>query len=273
MGERTSDYTVREDVLYYEGIEGTDKGLRLHFDAYMPPVASSNPVLIRIHGGYWTMGDKGASNYSAINKHFANLGYVVFDIQYGLSNKDETFMTSLTPESIKGDFSVDDMVRHIGIFTVYLADHADEYGADTGSVFISGASAGGQLAVASALGITGGKYTDILDSRLNIKGLIPYYPANGLADNTGLRGIPDLIDPTALIDNNSPPCLIYHGTHDGIVPPAIADALQEAYVNKSDSPCALLWMNFAGHGSDFFTPGYYNQVFNYFMERFMTKYR
>jgi acetyl esterase/lipase len=274
LGTRTSDYIVTENVLFYEGTEGADAGKRLHFDVYMPTSQQeSNPVLVRIHGGSWTMGDKGPSNYSAINKHFANLGYVVFDIQYGLSSKNESFAASFTPDSIKGDFTVDDMVRHIGIFTSYLADHGDEYGADINSVFISGASAGGQLAVASALGITGGKYAGILDTRLNIKGLIPYYPANGLPPYVGLTGPSDLVDPAALVDGSSPPCLIFHGTHDGIVAPAIATALQEVYASKSNAPCALLWMSFAGHGSDFYTPGYYNQVFNYFMERFMKLYR
>jgi len=280
FGTRTFDYTVRENVLFYEGSTGADTGIRLHFDAYMPVDGgnpqSRNPVLIRIHGGAWVLGDKGFSNYSETNKHFVNLGYVVFDIQYGLNDRNTSYMTSASsraPASVKGNFDIDDMVRHIGIFTMYLAEHAGEYGADLNSVFISGASAGGQLAVASALGISGGKYTDILDSRLRVRGLIPFYPANSLSPNLGIGGTPDLVDPVALVGEDSPPCLIYHGTHDGIVDPKYASILQKAYKDRSGAPCALLWMNFAGHGSDFYTPGYYNQVFMYYMERFMYRYR
>jgi acetyl esterase/lipase len=281
FGTRTLDYIVRENVLYYEGAEGVDAGVRLHFDVYMPVADGGNPqnrnsVLIRIHGGAWILGDKGFSNYSESNKHFVNLGYVVFDIQYGLNNQNTSYMTSASsraPASVKGNFDIDDMVRHIGIFTAYLADHAGEYGADLNSVFISGASAGGQLAIATALGITGGKYTDILDSRLHIRGLIPFYPANNLSPSLGIGGTPDLVDPVALVGEDSPPCLIYHGTHDGIVDPKYASILRKAYEDRSSAPCALLWMNFAGHGSDFYTPGYYNQVFMYYMERFMYRYR
>jgi acetyl esterase/lipase len=281
FGTRTFDYIVRENVLYYEGSTGVDTGIRLHFDAYMPVAdggnpQSRNPVLVRIHGGAWVLGDKGFSNYSETNKHFVNLGYVVFDIQYGLNDRNTSYMTSASsraPASVKGNFDIDDMVRHIGIFTTYLADHAGEYGADLNSVCISGASAGGQLAIASALGITGGKYTDILDSRLRVRGLIPFYPANSLSPSLGIGGTPDLVDPVALVGEDSPPCLIYHGTHDGIVNPKYASILQKAYENKSGAPCALLWMNFAGHGSDFYTPGYYNQIFMYYMERFMYRYR
>ena len=273
---RTKDYTIKENVLFYAGT-GKDKGLRLHFDAFMPAgngssLPGQNSVLIRIHGGAWVVGDKGIQNYSSINKHFANQGYVVFDIQYGLYDRKD-FISSIVPETKKGDFDIDDMVRHIGIFTKYLAVHADEYGANLDSVFISGASAGGQLATAAALGILSGKYTDILDERLNVKGLIPYYPGYGLSHKIGISGDPDLVDPTALVDKNSPPCLIFHGTHDGVVPPEIAVRFQQAYMDKSSSPCALLWMTLSGHGSDFYTPGYYNQVFSYYMERFMYQFR
>ena len=276
FGTRTFDYNLSENVLFYGGYDGKDAGIRLYFDAYMPlgdtELPGQNPVLIRIHGGAWTMGDKGFSNYAEVNKHFANQGYVVFDIQYGLNDQNPSFASSAAPANVKGNFDIDDMVRHIGIFTSYLADNAGEYGANLDSVFISGGSAGGQLAIAAALGITGGKYTDILDSRLQIRGLIPFYPANSLAPNVGIGGTPDLVDPSVLVDEYSPPCLIYHGTHDGIVNPKYASILQNAYKEKSGAPCALLWMNFASHGSDFFTPGYYNQIFMYYMERFIYQY-
>ncbi|MCL2443480.1 MAG: alpha/beta hydrolase [Treponema sp.] len=276
FGTPTSDYTVIEDVLYYEGTSGVDTGIKLHFDVYMPLAErfpGNNPVLIRIHGGAWVTGGKGAMNYSATNKHFLNLGYVVFDIQYGLNNRNTSYPSTGIHQYVKGDFDIDDMIRHIGIFTTYLADHADVYKANLDSVFFTGASAGGQLSTAAALGIISGKYTDLLDSRLNVKGIIPFYPANGLPPNMGIGGTPDLVDPVMLINDSSPPCLIFHGTHDGIVPPAIANTLQDTYKKMSLSPSALIWMNFASHGSDIYTSGYYNQIFLYYMERFMHQYR
>ncbi|MDR1538218.1 MAG: alpha/beta hydrolase [Clostridiales bacterium] len=278
FGMRTLDYEVEENILYYEGAAGADAGIKLYFDAYAPIEGNAsqpdgNSVLIRIHGGSWTMGDKGASNYSAENKHFASQGYSVFDIQYGLNGGNESFVASLAPKNVKGDFDIDDMVRHIGIFTTYLAEHAGQYNANLGSVFISGSSAGGQLATALALGITSGKYIDILDPRLNIKGLIPFYPANGLPGNVGIGGASDLVDPISLVGEDSPPCLIYQGTRDGIVYPEYTRIFQKAYADKSKAPCALLWMTFATHGSDAYTPGYYNQVFTYYMERFMHQFR
>ena len=127
--------------------------------------------------------------------------------------------------------------------------------------------------MATALGITSGRHTDILDPRLNIRGVIPFYPANGLSINRGFGGRPDLVDPVLMIGDDSPPCLIFHGTHDGIVRPAVASRLEEFYAENSTVPCALLWMDYASHGSDLYTHGYYNQVFLYYMERFMHQHR
>jgi dienelactone hydrolase len=219
------------------------------------------------------MGDKGSQNYAAINKHFASQGYVVFDIQYGLNNQNPSLINTLMPNTRMGNFDIDDMVRHIGIFTTFLAENADEFNANLDSVFFTGGSAGGQLASAAALGITSGRYTDILDSRLNIRGLIPVYPANGLSPFVGIGGTPDLVDPVALIDDNSPPCLILHGTHDGIVNPMVAEIMLREYRNNSSAPCALLLMDYAAHGADIHTSGYYNQIFMYYMERFMLQFR
>lgn len=278
FGSPTDPYELSENKLFYEGTQGVDDGIQLYFDVYTPPTDSTDlpgnhSVLIRIHGGGWTIGDKGAGNNPQVNKYFASQGYVVFDIQYGLSDKDKFVNYSPVPENVTGDFSIDDMVRHIGLFTTYLADHATDYDGNLESVFISGASAGGQLSNAAALGITSGEYGDILDSRLNIKGLIPFYPAHGLAIKVGIQGSEALSDPALLVQEDSPPALIYQGTHDGIVDPAIADNFQEAYLQQNNSEVLLIKMPFGSHGSDFYYSSYYNQPFIYYMERFMLQYQ
>ncbi|MDF2520499.1 MAG: hypothetical protein K0R84_1127, partial [Clostridia bacterium] len=170
-------------------------------------------------------------------------------------------------------FTMDDMVRHIGIFTTYLANHQDEYNVDLDSVFISGGSAGGHLTLAAGLGLHSGKYSDILDPRLKVKGLIPFYPANGLSRNLKIDGSGALINATALVEKDSPPCLIYQGSHDGLVPPLVALSFKDEYIDKGNERCAVLNMLFGSHSSDLYFAGYYNQVFLYYMERFMYKYR
>ncbi|MCD8506624.1 MAG: hypothetical protein LRY37_06440 [Alkalibacterium thalassium] len=94
FGIQSEPYNLTEDILYYEGTEGVDDGLELRFDVYTPPADTQNlpgegSTLVRIHGGGWSTGSKGAENFAQVNKYFAAQGYVVFDVQYGLNDQDQ----------------------------------------------------------------------------------------------------------------------------------------------------------------------------------------
>ncbi|MCZ0703052.1 acetyl esterase/lipase [Natronobacillus azotifigens] len=278
FGTRTENYMLKEDILFYEGTEGVDEGIELYFDAYLPTENSESlpgnrAVLIRIHGGGWTIGNKGAVNYAGVNKYFASQGYVVFDVQYGLSNEEKFVDFAPVSENVVGDFTIDDMVRHIGIFTDYLVTNNDEFNGDLDTVFVSGPSAGGQLASAVGLGLASGQYSDILNQALEVKGIIPIYPAHELAGQIGIDGSEELVDPALLVTENSPPALIFQGSEDGIVDPSIAKAFDESYANQDNERSILLMMPLAGHNSDFYFSTYYNQLLIYYMERFMLKVR
>ncbi|MDL4842077.1 alpha/beta hydrolase [Aquibacillus rhizosphaerae] len=273
FGTETNGYTVQEDILFFEGEEGIDKDIQLRFDAYLPPEQTNLPgnrsVLIRIHGGGWTIGDKGSGNNAQINKYFASQGYVVFDVQYGLSSEEKFVEFAPVPDNIVADFTIDDMVRHIGLFTDYLVENNDQFNADLNAVFISGASAGGQLANAVGLGLASGEYEDILNPELHVKGIIPLYPANGLADEVGIDGSDALTNPAELVTGNSPPSLIFQGTADGVVDASISKTFAETYKENNNPQSVLLMMPYAGHNGDFYFSSYYNQMFIYYMERFM----
>lgn len=277
FGKLSEEYRVQEDVLYYQGKTGVDQGINLHFDAYLPPesddeLPGNQSILMRIHGGGWTAGNKGSMNNAQVNKYFANQGYVVFDVQYGLSNEEKLFEFAEVPANIVAGFTIDDMVRHLGLFTDYLVEHNDDYHANLDSVFISGGSAGGQLANAVGLGLASGNYEE-LNSRLNVKGIIPVYPANGLPQAVNIEGSPELTDPSMLVKEDSPPALIYQGTHDGLVDQSVALAFDQTYDERGNSNSTLILMPFAGHSSNSYFPGYYNQVFIYYMERFMYQFK
>jgi predicted esterase len=208
-----------------------------------------------------------------MNKYFAAQGYIVFDIQYGLYDSPIAIMDFITPSYNKGDFNIDDMVRHIGEFTKYLTDNADDYGANMDSVFISGGSSGGHLASAAGLALASGNYSTLFSQNLTIKGLIPFYPSNGQMKYFGIDGSEEFIDPAKLIESESPPCLIFQGTHDVLTYFGISNNFRDAYLAKGNSRCAIIWMLLGGHTSDFYFSGYYNQIFLYFMERFMYLHR
>lgn len=120
------DVQVTTDVPY-----GTDQGGELLLDVYQPPRATSpDPVLILIHGGGWTTGDKQA--YEPFSRSLAQRGYVVFDINYSLD-------LSRSPGFPR---QVDDVRAALA----WVQDHAEQYGGDASRTAVAGGSAGGYLA-------------------------------------------------------------------------------------------------------------------------------
>ncbi len=303
LGIVPEDYTWQENVLFYEGTDGVDEGLKLYFDVFMPPPDAANLpgsgcTIIRVHGGAWLAGDKGLGNMMQMNKYFAERGYTVFDVQYGLTSK--ITLTGLlemnnflgftnrpglrdringalavaSPAHTVGPFSLDDQVRHLGIFTHYLEEHASEYGAGLGSVFISGGSAGGHLTTAMTLAMPDPSYKHLFSPALTLKGYIPFYPANkvtGVLRSIG--GAADFIDVERLVKADSPPCLIFQGTKDGMVPWETSASFKENYSALGNDRCAVLYMPLGAHACDLQFAGYYNQLFLYYMERFIALYR
>ncbi|HMF33505.1 MAG TPA: alpha/beta hydrolase [Candidatus Lokiarchaeia archaeon] len=279
LGIPPKDCVIDSNVLYYTGT-GAESYVKLYFDAYLPPnngvgLPGGNSTIIRIHGGGWVIGDKSMQGMLQVDKYLAAQGYCVFDIQYGLSNASEGILSSLSfanPSNVIGNFSINDMMSQMGVFCQYLVAHQAEYGANMSSTFISGGSAGGQLTCAVALAIANGSYASYFgtaNTALKIRGLIPMYPANGMAAFDQGRSLPEFLDPTLLVNSASPPCLIYQGMQDGLVNPKISQAFKDAYANANNPACALIWLPMAGHGSDLYFSGYYNTFFLYYMERFL----
>jgi len=89
-----------------------------------------------------------------VNLHFSSLGYSVFDLQYGLAESGTFSPRTPTPKGMLGPFGIEDTLRHLGSLSSFLADRAEELGADPTRVFVSGPSAGGQLALAVALALS-----------------------------------------------------------------------------------------------------------------------
>ncbi|MHA1726036.1 MAG: hypothetical protein ACTSYC_02710 [Promethearchaeota archaeon] len=267
LGISQKDCKIKTNIKYYE-----EEGISLYFDVYMPlkngkDLPGKNSTLIRIHGGGWISGDKGIENVPQINYYFAAQGYIVFDIQHGLKNTGSNDF--ITPTHVKGNFTLNDMINHIGTFTRYLEVNGNKYGANLDSVFLSGGSSGGHLVLVSGLCMSSGKFNHIFSSRVKIKGIIPYYPANGMANFLGVQGDEIFINPNSLIDSSSPDLLIFQGTHDVLNYFNIAENIKNKYLEAGNAKCAIIWQHFAGHACEYYYSGYYNQISLYYFERFM----
>ena len=279
LGSGIPSCVIIPDILYFDGSISNysiDQNVKLYFDAYLPPnegigLPGENSTIIRIHGGGWVLGDKNLMNIRMMNRYLAAQGYCVFDIQYGLNNVSNLMGGfSVGPENVFANFTLDDMMRHIGNFTHFLEAHSSEYGTNLSSVFVSGGSAGGQLTCAVALSLDSGNYTGIYSDAYTIKGLIPYYPANNISADFAITSKLEWKDPNLLVKSDSPPSLIFQGEKDGLIEESLI--FKKTYSDLGRTDCAVLIFPFGGHGCDFYFPGYYNQVFLYYMERFLFLY-
>jgi hypothetical protein len=88
----------------------------------------------------------------------------------------------------------------------------------------------------------------------------------------GIDGREEFKNPEMLIEESSPPCLIFQGTHDILNYFSIATNIRDIYLSHNNIQCAIIWMPLGGHGCDFYYPGYYTQIFLYYMERFLYLY-
>ncbi|MHA1343686.1 MAG: hypothetical protein ACTSQG_06850 [Promethearchaeota archaeon] len=296
LGIPLKDCKVERDIKFYD-----NESITLYFDVYQPKepnekLPGKRSIIIKIHGGGWTVGDKGIGNMPAVNKYLAAQGYIVFDIQYGL-RKNINFMNKIkfdqrdsiiSPGHKLGDFTVEDQIRHIGIFEKLLVKkYADKYDANIHSVFIMGGSAGGHLTSLFGLSYNerGGKFAkyfdDLYTHNLTIKGIIPIYPAIDARLYFDYY-MPDLLEddpesnpelynaytPSELVDGADPPCLIFQGTSDGLAPMEQSKMLERAYEDV-DGKCCRLLFPLAGHANDLLYNSNYGQVWLYYLERFL----
>lgn len=129
--------SILEDVVYVEG-ESAD-GAKQRLDYFMPE-GEGWPSLIFVHGGSWRWGDKdllvgGREVYGNIGRFYASKGVGVAVISYRLQ------------PNVNWLEQVDDVASSVR----RVVDLATEHGGDPGSIFLSGHSAGAQLASFAAL--------------------------------------------------------------------------------------------------------------------------
>jgi acetyl esterase/lipase len=126
---RTFAVQVLRDVPYYQGAEADDQRHRL--DLYLPRGAQGFPVLVFVHGGAWSRGDKNELGiYNALGRCFARQGIAVVCPNYRLS------------PHVKHPEHVRDIARAFA----WTFRNIARYGGRPDELFIGGHSAGGHLA-------------------------------------------------------------------------------------------------------------------------------
>ncbi|MBQ8783205.1 MAG: alpha/beta hydrolase [Clostridia bacterium] len=230
-----------EDISYSE-----DKAQILDF--YLPESDENyDIVLISLHGGSWSMGDK--SEYSRETEEFAKrLNVPTVNMNYRMT-------PALLPE----------MMEDVELAMSFITDYAKQFGCNFKKCILRGFSAGAHIVMSYA-------YQEKDSSPLPITFLIGESapadlstPLGGPAQAFICRGLSNIVgkkitrnnwsehieemkalSPIYHLTPDAPPTLLLHGTEDYMVGYMIAESMYSALKDK-DVPCDLVTFNGLEH--------------------------
>lgn len=151
-------YTLLNDIAY-----GSCE--RQTVDIFIPRnVKNKSGIILYVHGGGWTMGDKTIHHPDAL--HFCNLGYVAASMNYRYVNE---------------EIDVSDELDDITSALKAIKSKLEEHGINTEKMIVSGGSAGGHLALMYA-------YTRKTEAPVTPVAACVYCPPVDLTSPDGLKG-------------------------------------------------------------------------------------
>ncbi len=217
------------------------------------------PVLLQVHGGGWTVGDKEHQGIPLM-LHMAARGWVCVAINYRLSPRD-AFPAHLV-----------DVKRAIA----WVREHGASYGADPSFLALTGGSAGGHLAALAALTPNDPEYQPGFEHvDTTVQAAAPHYGVYDFAGVIGTKRSEQMRDlflgprvlfkdpraelaefekasPLARVNADAPPFLVIHGSTDSLVEVAQARAFVEALRGVSRQPVAYAELPGTQHAFDVF---------------------
>ncbi|WP_442845744.1 alpha/beta hydrolase [Leeuwenhoekiella sp. H156] len=193
-------YKLVENIAYYpEAMQQKDAYLasQSRLDIYYPEGKKNVPVIVWFHGGGLTGGGK------EIPQALKDKGYCIVGVGYRLSPK------------VKAEKCIDDATVAIA----WVFKNIDKYNGDAESIFVSGHSAGGYLALMSIMDESRlAKYN--LDAN-DVAGLIPFSGHTithfTIRAERGIPGEKPIIDefaPLYFVRNDAPPTLLITGDRE-----------------------------------------------------------
>lgn len=237
----------------------------LKLDVYQPvappSVGETYPAVIVIHGGSWRFGDKGGL-WAKHSRYIAGQGYVVFDIQYRLSDE------ARWPAQL----------HDVRAAIVWVKAHASIYSVDPERIALLGRSAGGHLALSAAY-----RCNEVAEDT-SVRAVVAIYPPTDLrlwqtvpesplVKLTG--GAPDELpsvyadaSPVEFCRDNLPLTLIVQGEKDNLVYPTHGELLMQR-LRKTNTRAVMLRLPWARHGFDALMSGLGAQLAQYSMDRFL----
>jgi len=210
---QAQEITITSEKQIYKKISGIELSVDIFYSVEAQQ-KQNNPSIAFFHGGGWAYGSP--EEFHEACKRFARKGFVTFSFQYRLSiNEDGSYPhPEISPiESVKDARSA---VR-------WLRENAESLGIDRDKIVVGGQSAGGQLALSTALMDNMNEETDDLKISPEPNAILLY---SGCV-NTLEAWIDNLlgdrkeqiwdISPFHNLKENMPPTIAFHGNADCMV--------------------------------------------------------
>lgn len=202
-----------------------DRELELHiFDPAGHKAGDSRACFITIHGGGWTGGNP--QRMYPFAAHYQKLGLVAISVQYRL-------------HSAKTGVSVFDCVKDARSAVRYVRQHAGELGVDPTKIIVSGGSAGGHLAAATALFDAVNEDGEDTSVSAMPAALVLLFPVIDCSkEGYGQAKIGERwkeLSPVDQVRPGLPPTITFHGTGDTVTPFAGAKAFHEAMLKAGNT--------------------------------------
>jgi acetyl esterase/lipase len=210
------------------------------------------PGVIMFHGGGWTRTSK--STMSTFFNRYLDHGFVVCNAEYRLMDPTKVF----TPEPAEAPAAVEDALKAAKWFW----DHADEYNVDKTRFIVTGASAGGHLALMVGL-CTDEKLGPCNPKDFKIAAIVNGYGAGDVADlikrntNFAVQWIPPTlpnreaiikeVNPMTYVRKDAPPLITVQGSNDNTLPVADNQRLTDA-LKAAGAEADIHLVQGAGHG-------------------------
>ena len=203
------DYDLSVDIFYDQNQQNRKK----------------RPAIAFFHGGGWAYGEP--SEFFGACERYAGKGFVTFSFQYRLSIKED----GSVPHP---DITPVECVKDARSALRWLKEHSDELNIDPGKIIASGQSAGGQLALSTALAEDVNESTDNPDTDPTPAAFLLYSSNVNTVEAWADMLLADRrdeiwsISPQHTLKPGLPPAIEFHGTDDPTVNFWIVDHFRES---------------------------------------------
>jgi acetyl esterase/lipase len=237
--------------------------------------SEKRPGVVVFHGGGWIQSNKESTMNALCNPYLAQ-GFVVCNVEYRCAN------TGLSPA--KAPAAVEDSL----LAAKWFVDHADRYNMDVNRLVITGASAGGHLAlmvgmttpeaelgpVVKVAAIVNGygptDVQDMIDRQTRANTTPPGFAVQWLPEQEGRAELAKRLSPMTYVRKDLPPILTVQGSRDNTVPVVQNQRLTEA-LKAAGADAELILIEGAGHGFTNQWADVNRQIFEFLRKRNVLK--